>query len=114
MPLPNSILAFQDCTDFMSRALEDDKGARLFFLTEAEAQNYRMRLNQARELDRRENKMIHELGHMLHGKSEFDLLQFTIRDDVEGQWWIYARKMILDESRVELLSEVEAGDDAGA
>jgi hypothetical protein len=46
---------------------------------------------------------------LLHGKSEYDILQFTIRDDTEGKWWIYARKMILDESRVELLSEVEAG-----
>jgi hypothetical protein len=111
MPLPNSILAFQDCTDFMDRALEDAAGARMIFMTEADAHNYRMRLNQARELDRRENKMIHEPGKLLHGKSEYDILQFTIRDDTEGKWWIYARKMILDESRVELLSEVEAGDD---
>lgn len=107
MPLPSSIQSFTDCIEFMEKAIDDDKGARYECKTEAAAQFWRLRCNTARELDRKQNKIIHEPGHKMHGCSLFDQLMFTIVEDVEGGWWCYARVMKLEESRVELLSEVE-------
>ena len=111
MSLPSTILAYQDCLDFMDKALDDDKGARVHFLTRDQAEVWRMRCNMARKLDRDQNRRIHEPGHQMHGCSVYDPMQFTIAEDTEGDWWVYARKMVLDPGRVELLSEVEPNHD---
>lgn len=110
MPLPNSIQAYQDCLDFMDKAMDDERGARMVFLTQDSAQRWRFRCNQARSLHRAQNKLVYEIGHKMYGCSEYDVLQFTIEEDSAGEWWIYARKMVLDTGRVELLSEIEDND----
>lgn len=110
MPLPDTIQAYQDCLDFMDKAIEDEVGARLPFPSKEQAEHWRMRCNQARTLDRRRNKLVFVPGDKMYGCSEYDPLQFTIHEDTEGWFHVYARIMKLDPGRVELLSEVESND----
>lgn len=104
MSLPNSFLAYEAQIQFMEQAMDEKRGARMFFLREAEAEHWRMRCNYARVLHRKENLAVHEPGTPLHGKSEYDVIVFTIRTSPDG-FWVYAEKQVLDTSRVEPIPE---------
>ncbi len=107
MALSNSILAYGDCKEFLERAVDDEKGARIPFRSEKEAEYWRMRCNQFRALDRQQNRMVFELGHKMHGHSEYDSLTMIIRHSQDGYVWVYAEKRILEPGLIENLSEVE-------
>jgi hypothetical protein len=107
MSLSTSILAYQDCKEFLERAVEDDKGARIPFRTEADANFWRMRCYQCRKLDREQNAMIYDLGHKMHGHSVYDELAMTIKFSGDGFSWVYAVKLRLEPGIVESLSEID-------
>lgn len=108
MALSNSILAFQDCADFLEPAISDEKGARLFFKTQKEAEFFRMRCYQFRKLHRKQNMSVYPPDHKMYGQSEYDELMLTLYLTFEGDgYWLYARKTVLDPGKLELLSEVE-------
>lgn len=94
MTLPNSRLAYRDCYEFMEEALKTDLGARASLGTESNAIAYRFRLNKARQVDRNDNARTYEAGHVLHGGSRFDELIFTIKEDVTGNFWVYAQRTV--------------------
>lgn len=104
MSLPNSFLAYEAQIKFMEMAMDETRGARMFFKAENEAEHWRMRCNYARVLHRKENLIVHEPGTPLHGKSEYDVIVFTIRTSYDG-FWVYAEKQVLDTSRVEPIPE---------
>jgi len=107
MALSTSILAYNDCKDFLEKAVDDSKGARLPFRNETDANYYRMRCNQFRKLDRIQNAMIYDIGAKMHGHSEYDQLTLTIKQSSDGYFWVYAQKLLLNIEEVEALSEVE-------
>lgn len=100
MSLPSSLLAYEVELKFMEMAMDQERGARYFCGTSQEAEHFRMRCNYARKLHRQENARIHEPGMPLHGKSEYDVIVFTVRMSPDGHW-VYAQKQIFDESRAE-------------
>jgi hypothetical protein len=106
MVLASSILAYSDCKAFMEAALDDTKGARLPFRTETDANYWRMRCNYFRRLNREENALTYDLGHKMHGRSEYDKLTMTIKQSGDGWWWVYAEKRAIDLEAIEPLSEV--------
>lgn len=79
MPLSQSILAYIDCTDVLDRALESKYGIRVTLPNMTAAMHFRDRVHQARVLHRRENAKIYEPGHMMHGRSEYDVLRVRLR-----------------------------------
>lgn|SRR6267142_2105769 len=107
MSLPDSVLAYSDCRDFLDRALEAERGARMIFRTSKDAEYWRMRCNQFRKLDRRQNKMVFDIGHQMHGNSQYDTLTMTIKSSPDGYHWVYAEKKILEPGRVEDIPEDE-------
>jgi hypothetical protein len=107
MSLPDSVLAYNDCKDFLDRALEAKRGSRMIFRTSSDAEYWRMRCNQFRKLDRRQNKMVFDIGHQMHGNSEYDTLTMTIKSSPDGYYWVYAEKKILEPGRVEDIAEDE-------
>jgi hypothetical protein len=76
----------------MEQALATPKGIRTHIGSLEAAMKYRLRLNRARSLDRKLNEKAYPNGHKMHGGSEFDELVFIIRDDTEGDYWIYLEK----------------------
>lgn len=108
MAMSNSILAYLDCKEFFEKAMEDEKGARRPFqgpYAEDHASRYRMRCHQFRKLDREQNSEIYEVGHQMHGRSEYDLLTLTLRYSSDAVW-VYAEKLLLDPGEIESLSGV--------
>lgn len=71
------------------------------------ARHFRLRCNKARQLHREENKKIHAPNTKMYGSSEFDPLQLKLREDHDGEWWVYAERTMLDPASVELLSELD-------
>jgi len=108
MPTSKSRLSYPDCESFLDTALEDEKGARIPFITEGQAHQFRVRLNYFRTLCREDNAKVYpERDAPLHGRCVYDPLQFTILPDSEGEWWVYARQNKINPADVERLSEVE-------
>ena len=107
MSISTSRLSYQDCYEFMDHAMEDDKGARIIFKSRDEATFYRMRCHTARQINRTDNRRIYEVGDPLFDASIYDKLVFRIKEDQDGQFWVYAEKTELDLEAVEGLSGLE-------
>lgn len=106
MSLSNNPAAFRDCYDIMDRALEDPAGVRWAAPSTQAAYHFRMRCNHARSINRTENAATYEKGHHLHNKSAYDHLSFKVRTIGTASYVYLERQPILDEGRVESLSEV--------
>jgi hypothetical protein len=107
MSLSESVLAYSDCKEFFERAMDTERGARIPFRTSKEAEYWRMRCNQFRKLDRRENMVIHEVGTKMYGRSEYDMLTMVIKESPEPLFWVYAEKRTLADGLVEDIPEDE-------
>jgi hypothetical protein len=110
MTLPVTRKAYEDSFDVLDKALEDPKGIRIPFDTSAEATTYRMRLNNARKVDRNHNARIYEPGDPMHGESVYDTLQFTIRIGDDGTHFVYIEPRSKHIAEVESLTEIESED----
>ena len=93
--MSNSRLSYHSEFELMKKALAEDKGIRAPIGSREATMLYRLKLNKARALDRKLNKDIYEVGHILHGGSEFDELVFTVREDESGEWWVYLEKAMV-------------------
>lgn len=104
MSASNSRLAYADCYDLMEQAISDPKGIRVQFSTQEEAVGFRQRIHYARKLHREDNAETYEVGHAMHGHSEFDALIARIKVDEDGLWWLYLERQVVARV-VESLSE---------
>jgi hypothetical protein len=94
----------------MEKAMDDQKGIRIKFATEQDAWLYRLRLHNARKIDRKENEENYEKGHGMHGKSVYDALIMRLRPVPNGgnAWWLRIEKISIGDLEIESLSEAEA------
>ena len=95
MTISSSRLSYRDCYELMDKALNTPGGVRALMGTEPEAWRMRLRLNKGRLLDRKINAATYDQSHPLYGGSEYDELIFTIKEDVEGGWWLYLERQKL-------------------
>lgn len=110
MPMPTSRLAYKDIFDVYEAALEDPKGIRLPFATLREAQSYRIRLHQARAVDRRENKVAYTTDDPMYGQSQYDILQVKIRHGEDDTVFLYIEPRDKTQPEIESLTEIEGED----
>src|SRR4051812_46568412 len=96
MALSESMAAYEDCYEYFERARNAIKGIRVEITEgdspaerEKRAGLMRMRMNQARVLQRRESMRLYKREDPRYGKSEYDKYRVTCREDTEGNWWIY-------------------------
>lgn len=106
MSLSTSLLSYSDCMKFMDKALEFSNGARLRLADEGKAIHFRMRCQQARSLDREQNKAIYEKSQFMHGRSQYDVLTFRLREE-DGSHYIYAERTdnVINDAEIEGLGE---------
>jgi hypothetical protein len=98
----------------MEKAIEDQKGIRVKFATEQDAWLYRLRLHNARKIDRKENEEIYEKGHAMHGRSVYDALIMRLRqvsNNGKGAWWLRIEKISIEDLEIESLSEEDIEED---
>ena len=107
MTVSNSLLSYQDCTKLLEAAMEDTLGARLKVRDMDEAYFQRGRIHYCRKLWRKENAVIYEPGHAMHGRTIFDALVVRIRN-VDGEFYIYLERTDEIRGEVEGLSQLEA------
>ncbi len=106
MTLPNSPRAYDDCYEAMDRALADSVGIRIPVKSQTAATHLRARLHQARNINRRENKLAYEEGHAMYGASVYDKLAVSIRQTKSGLY-VYVVQINLKPEDTEALSEIE-------
>ena len=108
MPTSTSRLAYTDCSKFLDEALDDNQGARIFIGSYGQANYFATRLNTFRRITRDDNRAMYPDPSLpLHGRCEYDTLSIRLREDSEGNWWVYAVKVILNMDNVERLSEID-------
>ena len=105
MVTSSSRLAYDDCFEILSRALEDKHGARVHCQSRGEAFHLRTRLHSARQIDRRDNIHVYDESDPLHGRSAYDTLVVRIKE-LDGQHYVYVEKSGGD-MVIESLSEVK-------
>lgn len=107
MALTSTIGAYPDCHEFFEAVVDDPQGGRIWKGTYKAAHEFRHRCHQFRRLHRKQNADVYEKGHQMHGRSEYDPLKLTLREDSTGEWWVYAEQVRNAPRSIELLSEVE-------
>lgn len=109
MTISNSRGSYSDCYDVMDKALEDSKGVRVEVDDLDAAIFFRMRLHNARKIDRRDNSKIYseEPTHPMFNASIYDKLTVRIKR-IEDQVWVYLEKSGINLGAVEGLSEVSS------
>jgi hypothetical protein len=107
-------MSYQDVYDIFNRALEDPKGIRLPYNNYTDAKYFQMRMHQGRVIDRRENARIFPEGDVLHGQSQYDVLQVRLVGPVEDEnsptgltTFVYVEPKDKTIPEIESLSEVE-------
>lgn len=89
MSLSEAKFAYEDCFRIWEQAAAAGGGCRVQVSDEGMAINLRMRLHQARKIDRRENAKIYpDENHPMCGNSLFDGLAVRILC-IDGEWWLY-------------------------
>lgn len=88
MSLPESMAAYGDCYDFYDRAQDAPKGIRIPVADRPAATQLRLRLNQARVLQRREAMRLYDRTDPRYGKSINDKFRVTTREGPDS-WWVY-------------------------
>lgn len=84
-----SLYAYEDCFELLDRAVESTTGVRAKVRDQGEAYQFKTRLHQARALSRRQAmQMYPDTAHPEHGKSVYDDLVVSLRQEGEN-WWIY-------------------------
>jgi len=109
MALSNQLAAYSDCEDLFSQAKADKLGARACFDLDAQAKYFRLRLNHYRVLLRRESTRVYEKIDPQFGKSDYDEFICQVKEDTEGNFWVYVSRVNNDILEVQSLSEVEDG-----
>lgn len=106
MSLSTSLLSYSDCLKFMDKALEFSEGARLKLADESACIYFRMRCQQARQLDRESNRNIYDKDQFMHGRSQYDVLTFRLYE-LESLWYIYAERTdnTINDTQIEGLGE---------
>lgn len=107
MTAPTTRLSYGDAYDAWDRAKEDPKGIRIQFPDFAAAATFRSRLHYARQVDRRDNLQIYDEGEPLYGRSVYDTLAVSIKQDSDDEWWVYIRHVSLSDKIIESLSEMD-------
>lgn len=105
MTISDAKFAYNDCYAILDRAVEAKGGARVHVVDENAAIHLRMRLHQARKIDRRENRKVYPEDHPMHGSSAYDGLVVRIKL-IDGSAWVYVEKHSAAILRIESIDEV--------
>ena len=91
MALSESIAAYEDCYEVFDKAVRSSKGVRTLFGDKKAAGYFRIRMNQARVLQRRESMRMYPREDPRYGKSEYDKFRIKLVEAAEGtgEWCVY-------------------------
>lgn len=105
MSLSNSRASYEDCFKLLDAALDEPRGTRVEILSGPRAAtHFRMRIHQARQIDRSENAKIYpDPDHHLHNRSVYDILVLRIEDG--PPCWLYLDKQKVDLGVIEPIPE---------
>lgn len=107
MTAPTTRLSYGDAYEALDLAKDDAKGIRLKQKDYASAATFRSRIHYARQVDRKDNLDIYDPGDPLFGRSVYDTLVVRLKQDTEGEWWVYIEHATIANMVVESLSEAE-------
>ena len=103
LSLPDQIAAYDDCFEAFEAAYNSPRGARLSFNTEGAARQFQLRMHNARAIERRESRRMHDKSSPQWDKSQYDRLCVRNPREINGRWWIYIEPYAETIGQIELL-----------
>lgn len=94
MSLSTSRLAYIDCFTLLDRAVAEPRGIRAEVPSLSAATHLRMRIHQARQIDRGENAKTYPADHPLHGRSPYDIFVCRIEEASDTVWLYLDREHV--------------------
>src|SRR5947207_237563 len=107
MVMSNSRMAYTDCFDLLDKAIADARGIRIKFESIEQTRLFRLRLHNARKIDRKENFVTYGEGSPMAGRSIYDGLIMRIRKEAEDIWWLRVEKLDAIKYEVESLTPAQ-------
>lgn len=107
MSLIYSRSAYGDCYEVFDKAMEDQEGVRVKMPDYNAAVFFRMRMHQARKINRDDSKRIYDAQSPMFNASTYDKLVVRIKSDGDN-WFVYVEHGGIDLGLIEPLSGVEA------
>ena len=104
MSLSNSRHAYLDCFALLDRAIDDPRGIRAEVPSLANAIRLRLRIHQARSIDRLDNARTYAPDHPMHGRSPYDILVCRV-EDAGDRAWVYLDKVQVQIGAIESIPE---------
>jgi hypothetical protein len=92
MSASKSRIAYEDCYKLFEQALISRAGIRIKLPNAGDSYSLRVRLNQARRIDRVDNMETYPEGHRLYGRSQYDQIVVR-RGETDGQHWLELLKI---------------------
>lgn len=99
-----SRLSYSDCFEALEKAIADPLGQRIRLRSENECNHLRMRIHQARSIDRKDNRSVYEADHPMYGRSIYDPLVLRIRH-IDEVWYLYLEQVRI-KGQMQSLTEV--------
>lgn len=104
MALPKVTAAYEDCYEYFDQAQASANGIRILLDKETKAKHLQFRLQQARSLERDDNKRLYDRTDPRWGKSIHDKFRVAVREAAEKDgWWVYIEPWSTDAVTVEEL-----------
>jgi hypothetical protein len=103
LSLSSSRHAYTDCYALLDAALADPRGIRAEVPSLANATRLRLRIHQARAIDRTENAKTYPEDHPLYNRSPYDGL--VCRIEGGDRCWVYLDKVQVEIGAVEPIPE---------
>lgn len=106
MTLSQSRFAYNDCYEVMNKAIDDPKGIRVRVDDYNAGIHLRMRIHQARSIDRDDNRKTYANDHPMYGRSPYDrLIVRAPVEDIDGNWWVRLDKPEANIYEIESLTD---------
>ena len=112
MALSNQIAVYADCEMLFRHAADDKLGARAMFESEAAAKHFRLRMHQYRVLERKESRRLYDRMDPRWDKCEYDRFVCRVREDTEGNFWLYVEPFDRTVPIIEGLSAAEVTNES--
>lgn len=92
MSLPTTPRAYDDCYEIFDKAMADPVGVRVKLKDYGEANWFRLRMNQARSINRKENMRTYSDDHPMFNSSVYDILTMVIDNRGEEGCYLEVKK----------------------
>lgn len=107
MPISSSRGSYLDCYEIFDRAMDTKSGVKVPCKDHDAAMFLRMRLHQARAINRKDNKQVYDPDHPMFNASPYDIFTVQLANE-DGKFFVLLKRAAVPEGIISLDDEEPA------